>query len=31
MSYVWAGYATTLVVLGGYAVSLWWRGRHDAD
>ena len=29
MSYVVAGYSITLVVLGGYSVSLWWRGRRD--
>jgi hypothetical protein len=31
MSYVVAGYAVTFVVLGAYALSLWWRGRRDAD
>ena len=31
MNYVVAGYAVTFVVLGGYCVSLWWRGRSDGD
>jgi hypothetical protein len=31
MSYVVAGYASTFIVLGGYALSLWWRGRNDTD
>jgi hypothetical protein len=29
VNYVIAGYVSTFVVLGGYSVSLWWRGRHD--
>jgi hypothetical protein len=25
--YVWGAYGITWAVLGGYAFSLWWRGR----
>lgn len=31
-TYVFVSYAATWAALGGYAVSLWWRGRVvDAD
>ncbi len=30
MNYVSAGYIISGVVLGGYALSLWWRGRRDS-
>jgi len=30
-TFVYVSYAATWLALGGYAVSLWWRGRalHD--
>jgi hypothetical protein len=31
MGYVAAGYIAAFVTLGGYAMSLRWRSRHERD
>ncbi len=31
MKYVNAGYVVSIVAMGGYAFSLWWRSRRRDD